>query len=330
MDSYENQIHQKMREIFNIDPQPEQSFEDILLDRASCLLPYVTQKTKNKIDPRKRVKIDLIKTPVINGFIGTPDRWNTFHIGVSRGMLNFVYKIVKLFLSRMALRDDERVLEESQISNEEMLIAAEKLMQGFWENELWKIPSFKLTRLNKSQIELASHLLHYAECFVLAHEFGHAVIEICPEEAKRELYIASGATINRSRSLLDSLAISEKDKTLALEKWPKELAADLIGLELCLEQRDDPVGRSVIRASVELVFVAMSMLEKYREFITRQNYWAAVYQDEKDIGKMDHPPTEWRWEFIHAYVDPLSPMGDVGGLGMSFKQFSDYLLDHLG
>lgn len=324
MSAYPEQLRQRFKEDFNLIIESKGIDEDTLMSRAVFLIPHVARKMGKKEDDLKKclTKLGLIKGPVINGYVDTADNWKTFQIYVSWGLMIFVFKMIKLFLSRMSVRDDNRIVDASRISDEEMVSAARRLMQAFWEDTLWQTPSFAVIDLTKSQIELAAYLLHYAECFVIGHEFGHAIIESCPEKVGKELYIASGATESRNRAFLESLKLNEEEKIRALEKWPEELTADLLGLQLCLEQRDDNIGRMVIRSSAELFFISMLMLESFYEKTTGQNYWSYMYQCERIV---DHPPTELRLEFLHSFVDRSSPSGAVE-LAIAFKQYSDYIL----
>jgi hypothetical protein len=327
MDSYKDRIVKKIRETVDSNFQMNEKGmnADQLQTEASSLFPGYIQKINNKIDPNKQLKIEFIDSPVITGYVDIGDR-KTIHVHISHGMMNFVYKMIKLFLSRMAVCDDERVLEESKISQKEMLVVAENLMRSFWEGDFSKVPGIDLLQLNKGQIELGAFLLHYSECFIVAHELGHTILVFCPEGAKKELYIAASNSVRQITKLLESLGMDIVARNLTAERWSTEFAADLLGLELCLQERDDPIGRSVIRASAELVLIAMQMLEKYYLKKYGQDYLRDVYQKEQRIS---HPPSVLRWEFIHAYIDPRSPQGDVGGLGLAFKQFSDFLLGDL-
>lgn len=237
--AYFEQLRQRFKEDFNLTIEDNELDEDTLMSRAIFLIPHVARKMGKKEDDLKKclTKLGLIEGPVINGYVDTADNWETFQIYVSWGLMIFVFKMIKLFLSRMSVRDDNRIVDDTRISDEEMLSAARRLIQAFWEDTLWQTPSFAVIDLTKSQIELSAYLLHYAERFVIAHEFGRAIIESCPEKVGKELYIASGATESRNRAFLESLELNKEEKIRALEKWPKELTADLLGLQLCLEQR---------------------------------------------------------------------------------------------
>ncbi len=323
MDSYTKRIEQKIRE--TVDPNFKiskmQMDSDELKTQAANLFPGFIQKINKKINPQKQLKFEFIDSPDINSSVDTDDH-NAIHIYINWGMTNFVFKMIKLFLSRMGVRNDKQIIEESHISQEEMLVVADQLMSSFWDGNIWKVPSFELTQLNKGQIELGSYLLKYSECFIVAHELGHIILNVFPENAKKELYIATSANERHIIEFLESLSIDEVARNFAIEKWPYEFAADLLGLELCLQERNDSAGRSAIRASAELVLIALQMLEKYFFKKHGQDYLQYVYEKKQQIS---HPPFNLRWEFIHSYVDPRCPQGDISGLGLAFKQFSDFL-----
>jgi len=325
---YFGQLKKRFKEEFNLDIDDKGLDVDILTNIVKDLIPHVARKMGKKEDDLKKclTKLDLIKEPVINGYVNTEDNWKTFQIYISHGLMMFIYKMTKLFLCRMSVRNDHRIVDEARISDEEMLSAAKRLIQAFWSGTLLQTPIFPIIDLSKSQIELSVYLVHYAESFGIAHEFGHVLIESYPEKVQKELYIASAAIERRNKAFLDSLALNKENKVKALKSWPKEFAADLLGLKLCLEQSDDTIFRMVILASAELVFVSMLMLEKFYKKSTGQNYWLYIYEHEH---KMKHPPTELRLEFLYSFVDPLYPDSRVSNLGEIFKQFSDYILSKI-
>lgn len=326
---YLEQLKKRFKEEFNIDIEDkwvDADLADVLMYRANCLIPYVARKMGKRNDELKKclTKLILIESPVLNGYVKTKDNWKTFQIHVSWGLMIFIHKMIKLFLCRMSVTNGHCIVDEARISDEEMLSAAERLMQAFWRGTFFQTPSISLTDLSKSQIELSTYLLHYAECFVIAHEFGHVLIETCPEKIRKELLTASAAIESRNKGIKISQTkhVGVGEKTL-LESWTKELTADLLGLKLCLEQRDDDIGRMVIRSSAELVFIFMLMLEKFYEKSTGQNYWL----HERDRG-MTHPPTVLRLEFLSLFVDPLYPSYS-SVLGGVFRQLGDYILSKI-
>lgn len=330
MDRYFDQVKKRFKEEFNLDIKYKGVDRDILMYRARDLIPHVARKMGKKEDEleKRLTKLDLIRGPVINGYADTKNNWKTFQIYVSEGLMMFLYKMIKLFLCRMSVRNDHRIVDETRISDEEMSSTAKRLMQAFWDNALLQTPSFSLIDLSKSQIELSSYLLHYAECFVIAHEFGHVLIESYPERVQKELYIASGATESRNKAFLESLELNVDDKKKALKKWPKELTADLLGLKLCLEESDNAMIRMTIQSSAELLFISMLMLEKFYEKDNNcKNYWLDQYEQKHE---MTHPPTELRLEFLQSFVDPLNTRYcSASNLGGCFKQLSDYILSKI-
>ena len=329
MKNYFEHLKKKFVKDFDFIIESRELDEKVLMDRTKYLLPHVATKLGKKEEDIRRclTKLELIKTPVINGYADTQDDWKTFQIYMSWGIMIFLIKMIKLFISRMSVTNGKRIVDEAIISDQEMIDAVKRLMLAFWgwEGTFWQARGIALIDLTKSQIELSAYLLHYAECFILAHEFGHLIMGSCPETVEKELYIASAATEDRNRTFLESLRLTKEDRKRALEEWPKELAADLIGLQLCLEQRDDNIGRIVIRSSAEFLFISMLMLERFSEKYTGESYWSYMYEIE---NKLKHPPTGLRLDFLHSFVDRSNISGE-SHLGRCFRQWSEHILSTL-
>lgn len=329
MTSYLDSIKDRFQKDFGVENDPHRLEDSVLKDKLAMLLPHVATRLRTtEHDLRKRLEIYLSKEPIINGCTFSEDNWKTFKIEIAWGLLIFFHKMIKLFLSRMNVRDDDGIIEATCISEEDMVETSRKLMIGFWDGTIFTTPSFPLTKMTKSQIELSSYLLHFGEEFVIGHELGHIIINSDPEKAKREILIASASTDERNRALLDDIGIEKSKKETAIKRWPYELAADMIGLQLCLQERDDFIGRMTIRASAELLFVTMVLLEEFYKMSRGRDYWVDIYryQNKPYHKEMHHPPTSLRLEFIQAYVDQDNPHSTVDQLGKTFKQWAQYIL----
>ena len=313
-----------IRRLFQKEFQVELEFkgldDDVVVTIAKLLLPHVARKMGKEENDVKRclTKIGMTEGPEINGYVDSPDDWKTFQIYASNSLMIFLHKMVKLSVSRMGvLGSDNRIVERTKISNETMISTSRRLMDSFWKDTLLQTEGFGIMELTKSQIEFAAYLLHYAECFVVAHEFGHAIIEICPERIGEELFTAFTDAVSRSKPLLESLELDNEEKNEILQYWPKEMTADLLGLQLCLKLRDDDAGRIMIFSSVEWVLIMMNMIEKFYEKTYRQYLYT-----------VSHPPTELRLEFLHSVVEKSNPSNALQ-LGIAFRQWSDYILSRV-
>jgi hypothetical protein len=284
--------------------------------RASQLLPILARKMgKGVEDVRRRLKIGLDDALWINGKTTSEDKWQTFEVRLSTGLLLFHYKMVKLFVSRMTIVGDaNEVVDETRISNDEMLSTAKRLMEAFWAHDesrehFFRSPDFSLLKLTKSQVELAASLLHHAEEFVVAHEFGHILMNASPERVKREMLIVEGARESMVRPVFDEHK-GQGGKAM-LQYWMDEIAADFIGVGLCKEQGEDEIQRMAIHSSAMMSLVMCDMLEKYYRMST-----GGVRESET------HPPSDLRLDVLQTLSDWPAGLD----LGTSFRHFSDYVM----
>lgn len=294
----------------------QKGFDDSQVQvRAERLLPIFARKMgRGEEEVRRRLKIGLDDALWINGKTTSEDKWQTFEVKLSTGLLLFHYKMVKLFVSRMTIvADENEIVDETRISNDEMLSTARRLIQAFWTQDesmerFLRSPDFPLERLTKSQIELAASLLHHAEEFVVAHEFGHILMNAAPETVKREMLIVEGAKESMVRVVFDQH--EGHGNTAILRYWMDEIAADFIGVSLCEELVDDQIQRIAIHGSAMMSLVMCDMLEKYYRKLTT-----------KSSESRTHPPSGLRLDVLQT----LSGW-TAGQLGTSFRQFSDYIM----
>ena len=182
---------------------------------ASVLVPHVARRMGRRVEEvRGCIKnIGIDDTLRISGLTMSEDKWQTFEIRLSTGLLLFHYKMVKLFMSRMTVvGDGNKVVDETRFSDDEMLSTAKLLMQAFWEEDgsrehFFRVPGFSLLRQTKHQIELSAHLLIYAERFVVSHEFGHILLKATPDRVKREMRIVEGAKESMVQPVLNKQQI---------------------------------------------------------------------------------------------------------------------------
>lgn len=321
MMSYFNRLKKKFKKDFNIDIEPKVLDDDSLKIRIDSLMPHVAKKMGIKYDKLSLFvnNIGLNKDLTINASLAPTNKRETFQISINRGLILFIYKMLLLLISRMEVVDnDNKIIEKTSISDEEMIRVAKRLMTAFWtdlnsKDTFIKTIGIELFKLTKAQIELSASIQHYAECFAIAHEFGHAIIEKCPGKVQLEFYTVSAALESRINPFFEIYKFKEREKNEVLNKWTIELTADLIGLKLCLELVDDDIIKIVVFASAEFTFLMMYMLDIFREKKTGKRYF---------YGTISHPPLELRLEFLHSYADRL----ELLQLGKSFRQLSEYII----
>jgi len=284
---------------------------------ASVLVPHVARRMGRRVEEvRGCIKnIGIDDTLRISGLTMSEDKWQTFEIRLSTGLLLFHYKMVKLFMSRMTVvGDGNKVVDETRFSDDEMLSTAKLLMQAFWEEDgsrehFFRVPGFSLLRQTKHQIELSAHLLIYAERFVVSHEFGHILLKATPDRVKREMRIVEGAKESMVQPVLNKQ--ERHGNTAILQDWMEEITADFIGVSLCKELSTNDVAQMVIHSSAMMSLVMCDMLENYYRKLTGTSW---EYRT--------HPPSHLRLDVLQTLSD--WPAGH--DMGTSFRQFSDYVM----
>ena len=226
----------------------------------------------------------------------------------------FHHKMVKLFMSIVTIIDDKNeIVDETKISNDETVSAARSLMQAFWaqdesQQHFFRSQMFSLSRLTNSQIELAASLIHHAEEFVIAHEFGHILMNVTQEHVRRELLIVEGARESIVRPVFDQH--EGHGNNANLQSWMDEIAADFIGVGLCEELIDDQFQKIAIHGSAMMSLVMYDMLEKYYQKLNGKSWDSAT-----------HPPSDLRLDVLQTLSGWKARQ-----FGISFRQFSDYIL----
>ena len=113
-------------------------------------------------------------------------------------------------------------------------MTARNMMSSFWDSSIFDVPSIPIAAMTEGQIALTSYLVHFAELFCIGHELGHVIINSCPGKARKELLIANSIE-NWTHNYLSELGVEKAKRERAIVHWPRELAADLFGLKLCLK-----------------------------------------------------------------------------------------------
>lgn len=320
MSDFSEDLRQRIREEFGMEVDGGGGLDDSTVEKmAGTLVPHAARRMGRSVAAVRRAlrRTSLDPGLQIYGQTTSADRWRTFDIRLSTGLLLFHHKMVKLFMSRMTVvGEGNKVVDETGISEDEMLSTSRRLMKAFWEldesREVFiRTPGFSLLQLTKSQIELAAYLLHYADTFVVAHEFGHVLLTASPRRVKRERAIVEGAKESMIRPVLDDHA---GGGMVSPEKWVRELEADLIGVGLCRELADNDVVTMVIEASAMMSLVMCDMLEKYYRMSTGR---AWDYET--------HPPSELRLDVMQR----LAEWGPTQTLGSAFRQLGDHIMSKL-
>lgn len=292
------------------------ALHQIIVDLGKQLIPYTATKVRMEPDVLKNciLNVSMIMDPEVNGFARSSDNWKTFEIGINIGLMIFLHKMIKVFASRIGVMGDEgHPVENPEIPFENTISVAKRLMKAYWDQNLLSTMGFQVMQLSEEQMNISSHLLHHAECFVVAHEFGHIVINLHQAEVK-ELNIG----IEVVRGILEGISdLSETSKHQLTRQWGQEIGADLIGLQLVLELGKTDHDKILIYSAAELVFILQNMLETFYE---------------KNIGENlplgSHPPSQMRLAVLRSIVGKSNPP-QVLQLGEAFAEMAEMIVSKI-
>jgi hypothetical protein len=212
---------------------------------------------------------------------------------VNTGIMILLYQLTKIFTSRIVIEADGQT--QIIVSDTAQLLEIAKYtvqtIATYLGHNVRPI-RFPITRMQKAQVSFVAGILHFAELFVLAHEFGHIIED------------------HFSVENLMRIRTKEEDINLFRSNWNQEYEADTCGLELVLGtvgENDKKNERSLVRASSymgpDLVFTFFDMIEKIG-----------------DIKPGTHPPAKSRRENLRKRMPPNEP-GML--LGKRFEGLAD-------
>ena len=275
------------------------------------LFPGIAQKMGIPQDQLNNclTELSLGKSHSIIGNVKSDDNGKTFNITIPFGLLIFHLKMAYIFLARMnVINDSGEVVRKTQINTEKIIKVAKKTVDDFWKanesnEDSMLSEEIEYHQLNDRQQELLGFVVHYADTFVVAHEFAHAIIWSVPHLITKEKLIADAAI--HSSGQPPPLEIND------LESWKNELTADCIAMQLCLDICENQIQKMVMHASAIMSLYSYYMLESGYEQIKGHPLEYAT-----------HPPSSLRIKFIQSFSDwPGS--NDLGSL---FQQLGNFIL----
>lgn len=296
----------------------EALLRNAIITMAEQLIPPAAVKIGIKTDELKsRIKkVSVIKNTEVNGHAYSSDNWKTFRIEINSGLMMFLHHMVKLFVSGAGVAEIEasgrvkKVLERSSISFEKQVSVANNLMKAYWDNALEKQRGFYFMDLSNNQIKIGGGLLHNAEHFAVAHEFGHIIIKTSSQNIN-ELNV--GLEMMR-RISSDIPALTNNNVIDVIVQWGEEIAADIIGMQLLLEVIKEDLRKILSYTAIELVFIVQHMLDTFYE----------KYYAKPRLYNM-HPPAYLRLIALRSLLRDSNPSQLFHG-GMAFEQIANSII----
>ncbi len=278
---------------------PIPAIQGFMTERAKELLPPAAMKIGvDKDELEKRLKrVVIILNPWVNCFVQSSHGRKTFEIGVNTGLMTFSWHMTKLIATRFSVMGkDGHIVEDTKIPLEKTVAAAKRLLCAYWEGQIMHQHVFSVGDLSYYQVSLAGELIFDLESFAVAHELGHIVMELSrPPEHEVGVEIA---TVLMTKPWKEGgAAIDQRDRSARTffnqvrQKWGKEIAADLIGLQLSLALKDNTIESAIQFWATESFFIFMDMLETFYE----RKYGESLISD-------DHPPSWMRLAALRLII----------------------------
>jgi hypothetical protein len=192
--------------------------------------------------------------------------------------------------------------------------------------------NIKLIELTERQLQFCGGLTDAAGLFVCAHEFGHVVINLAGPDVPQMGYgmrvidslFSQIGEMSRPEAerivpadvrelYAEFKKLSDADKNNIVRHWGEELTADLIGLELCVAQEKDPMGRVRALAGVEASLIIMRIAETY----------CVRIHGAPRLGA--HPPSHIRLDALRAVVKNTDLAAGLE-VGAALSEISDQIL----
>lgn len=285
----------------------------IIVDAAKQLSPHAAKMVgANSTTFYKHLKkVGMFERPAVNGYVKTNDNWKTYQIYVNEGLMMFCHKFVKLFASRVVAMSDGKPKEHAEIPVSRTVACAKQLLAAFWSKTIYNTVGFNLMQLSDFQVKFAGITLHHAETFVVAHEFGHIIINTSSSKPPQLAFAEDALKTILSRQS------EQNDLDSLVSAWGQEIASDLIGLGLCLQCGGDDWDRIRIYSGVEFLLIAQHMLE---------TFYKKKFNRQPPTG--DHPPSKLRLEFIRSVVNRDNP-ASVAQIGNALEELSNNILESI-
>lgn len=272
----------------------DQDINNYLQSKKDVILPLIAKEigiAPREID-RRLTRLAIVHKPDVNGITFSSDGWKTFEILIYDGLILFSGKLANALAARMGVvSSSKEILETPSIAESEAKQVARNLMRAFWSGGISDLKGFEDLSLTANQKTFSDSLSNNAVLFVIAHEFGHVVIELCRERPKVyewavEVTVGLFAYTDLHRDL------DEFERGGVALRWSTELGADLIGLGLLLGMHTDGLKQMHAYDGAEYFLILMSELEEYRD---------------RTIGKRmvstTHPPSSLRLSVMRMLME---------------------------
>lgn len=248
----------------------------------------------------------------VNGITKTSNNWKTFNIEVYFGLLLFFYEMVILLAGRVGILQQNGQIETTKLSLGDITPKIRSLLKSFWEGDFSDFKGLNIHELSDNQKLVGYFLNRSALAFIVAHEFGHIIIQLSPgtiEEVKGGILTA--------RDLLPRMrGLSEETNRDLATKWGQEFGADIIGFKLMLMCEEHDERRLLCYLATEMVFIIMKMVDSFY----KKNY-------KETLPYTSHPPPHLRLSLLRSVCASNPPQ--VLQSGKAIEQLANSLISNI-
>jgi len=325
------------------EPSPDElrAAQNLVVHREKAIVSareVLAESYERLLDPAARM-LGLHKGELQSSFSGPPfvSREKEIHgelessergvqIVVSEPLLVLLTKMAGVFATRLDFIDLPGWPEqESAFSPSETGRLARDLLESFWKGTLAQLftPVPELNGLTYDQLTFGGLLSLLGYRFVLAHEFGHIVLDRCNRTDLRMLRESLADYALPVISLLPNerdFSVAALDSDDLAKRWAAELAADLVGQKLMWESAEDGWRHRWSGYAIDYVLVTYRMLEEFRSVA------------QTGLGQMrrrSHPPSEMRRLVVRDARRRSDIPPDELAVGEDFEMVATEIMDHV-
>lgn len=253
-------------------------------------------------------EIIITNNPNIQGYLKM--QGDVGGVYINYGLVRFYYQMSKIIASRIGYYDASGNIIDSQIPIDETKEKFKDLMELYWKGQLLNAKSFSVNELSGSQILLSAVVLDLTTFFTIAHEYGHFILNEIKKKPIECDFAEDGIRLFIS---INNLRITDEN---LIEKWSKEIAADIIAFQFTIEYSNYRPNshKLLLYNSCDLMFVMLDLLIQYG--IKSGRMLSDIFDS--------HPPTKLRLEAIrtvaeqNGFIKPLEVARNIQGISEQF------------
>jgi len=216
--------------------------------------------------------IRALKDNTVNAHIQL-DIKGRFYIYVNTGFISYVFSMLHLYCSRIAL-ESQRSSSPLGTPSPDLARLARFCIHRYLGQPKWFGGDASSIKLDHIQLKFFDEVFQDVQCYAIAHELGHLVATTNKYSDRMQRTKCLKYAEEAFSGLIDATAV-EKDasyETFAQsvkQSWAEELEADLIGMEMLMELHGSQERISLSCIAVLIYLVLGYTADVYREEVLK-------------------------------------------------------------